>query len=395
MKRTILVGAAVVAIIASACSTAASPSASTAPQPSASTATSEPSSAGIPPKNGSQYVVAWITSYDDSNEYWKAFTSGVKEGIESRGARYLNCTAAGQDSAKMLDCMDTMLAMSPQPDAIINYCADCKAYTSAIEKANAAGIPMFFFANFIAADAGVDVKGTIITNDIAAGAANATAIVDALTAKYGSAKGKVLNVTGSLATPAGVARSQGALDVFAKHPGIVVTSKDGNWDTATGTQIIQDWFTANPDTDAISAGSDGAYTPATKAALQALGRWVPSGQTGHVIFAGEDGTNLAVNAIKCGFMEATGDFNLGELGPQLARNVIEYLESGALPPAGNVYQDPDPNSLWKTLSTTDDATIAGVEWSFPALLITKANADNPSLFANKYQSAPNGLSACE
>jgi ABC-type sugar transport system substrate-binding protein len=348
--------------------------------------------AAKPPKNGTQYVVAWITNYPDSNEYWKAFTSGVKGGIEAGGGKYVNCTAE-QDPVKMLDCMDTILAMSPQPDAIINYCGDCKAYTPAIQKANTAGIPMFFFANTIAADAGVDVVGTVYISDTAAGAANATAIVAALTKKYGSPKGKVLNVTGDLTTPAGQARSQGALDVFAKSPDIKVTSKDGKFDTAVGTQVIQDWMTANPDTDALSFGSDGAYTPAAKAALTAIGRWVPAGDSKHVIIAGEDGTNLAVNAIKCGYMEETGDFALGDLGPQIARIVMDGLKTGKWPVEGDVYTD--NTTLWKTLTTVKDPKYAGLLYAFPPISVTKDNAADPLLFANKYQSAPNGTSPCQ
>ena len=346
-------------------------------------------STGLTPKNGKYFVVGWTPMNDPLNEYWKAFDNGLKDAITIMGGQMLYCSPQG-DAVKQNDCVDQFLTQNV--DAIAVYPLDASAIGSAIKKANDANVPVFSFTGEVPTGTGAKVALSVNVDDRTAGQMAGEALVKALTAKNGKPAGKVLEVQGLMTMSAGQNRGGGFHDVVDKYPDIKVTAKPGDWDTGKATTAIQDWITANPDTDAIYFHSDGAYTPAAKAALSAIKKWVPAGEEGHVILVGEDGTNQAVNAIKCGYMEQTGDFALADISPLLGSLMMDYLKTGAMPKVGDMVSR--PNTLWKEAKVIEKEGISGPLVYLPIYAITKDTATNPDLFANKYQGAPNGLSEC-
>jgi ABC-type sugar transport system substrate-binding protein len=231
------------------------------------------------------------------------------------------------------------------------------------------------------------------TGDQPAGSGAGQAIVDALIAKYGSPKGKVLEVQGLMTQTLAQVRSAGLHEIVDQYPEIVVTAKPADFDTGKATTVIQDWLTANPDADAIWLASDANYTPAAKAALSAIGRWVPVDDENHVILVGMDGSNIAVNAAKCGYMDYVADFTFPIISPILAEQVLTYLETGATAKVGDVV--PVENSTITGVPVIERAEFVGPILSIPIFGVTPETAGNELLFANKYQGAPNGLSGCE
>lgn len=357
----------------------------------AATAMAQPASAeAIKPKNGSKYVIGWSFHNDPLNEFWKLFIESMTATFEAAGADVIFCSGQG-DASKQADCVDQFLAQNV--DAIVVASTDSSAIAGPIQKANAAGIPVALWGNGVPAGSGAQVLMTSVTGDREAGAGAGQAILDALIAKYGAPKGKVLEVQGLMSMTLAQDRSAGLHSVLDAYPDIEVIAKSADWDTGKATTIIQDWLTANPDADAIWFASDANYTPAAKAALTSIGRWVKAGEEGHVVLAGMDGSNMAVNAVKCGYMDYVADFTFPKLSPVLAEQVLQYLNTGSTASVGEVV--PVVGSTITSVPVIARPEFAGPVLSIPIFGVTKETAVDPLLFANAYQSEPNGLSACE
>jgi ABC-type sugar transport system substrate-binding protein len=320
---------------------------------------------------------------------------GIKSAVEARGAKYVYCSAQGQ-AAKQLDCYNQFITQDV--DLVLTWPFEAASAVPGIQALAEADIPWGTFARAIPPGDGLGTNTIqMIPDNIFATNAAAEEVVTLLTAKNGEPKGSVLHVGGDFTSADGKERNIGFHQVFDKYPNITVTDRDGGWDTAKGTQIIADWFTANPETDAVVMSSDGAYSPAMKAALEPLGRWVTKDDPQHVISSGVDATSFAVNAVLCNYIDLVVDYGYGDLAPQLARISLDYLETGVKPQIGEVYVD--ETQYWKQIQFIDlsaaEVPAFGVVGQFDPFVVTQETADTPNIMANKYLAPPNGLSGCE
>jgi simple sugar transport system substrate-binding protein len=364
------------AVIAAACLAAAACGSSSSSSGSSASSGSSPFVVGYTPLNNlvNQYQVAWKNQ--------------LQQGVQAAGGTLKVCLP-GTSATQQANCVQQFI--SSKVNAIVIYAIDAQAMIGPIKAANKAHIPVVGFVSEFPS-AGEQVAFSVNVDDAGAGALAGHALVQALTQKYGSPKGTVLEIQGLLTTSAAQLRGSGFHQVVNQYPNIKVVSKPANWDTSMATTIIQDWMSAHPDTDAMYFQSEGGYLPAAEAVLKKLHRWVPAGQPGHVILVGEDGTNIGLNAVKCGYMEEDGDYALGDFTPLAAKLIIQMLKTGSIPKAGQVI--PDPGTMWKQATVLSNASVAGPIVNIPATAITKSNASDPRLFGNKFQGAPNGLSAC-
>ena len=344
---------------------------------------------GIGPKHGDQFVVAWVPIDSPKNEYWKAYDDGLRQAIEDAGGKLLYLSAQG-DPAKQHDCVSQAIAQDV--DMLLVYPIDSNAIGAAIEEANAAQIPVGALWNPVPSTSGGNLEMTVVMNAEEAAQRSAKVIAEKLTEKYGEPRGTVLEVQGRMVTTGAKRRGAGFHEVIDQYPNIKVTAKPGDWDTGKGTTVIQDWFTVHPDTDAIFFHSDGAYTPAAIAALLPLGRWTPSGKQEHVICTGIDGSNMAVHAIKHGYMEYTSGAEHADAGGLLGSMTMEFLQTGKSLEIGSQVHRPETG--WKVAEVGQNPSYSGPLVFIPIPPVSVENASDPDLFANKHQGAPNGLSAC-
>ncbi len=342
---------------------------------------------GKGPKNGKQFVIGWVPMDNPKNEVWKAFDDAMREIVEQAGFQLL-FRSPQFDAVKQND--RVLELITEDVDLIAVFPLNPISLVSAIEQANQADIPVAIFLNSVTDIAGVEVVFTVTSSDHEAGRRAGGAMVDALTKKHGKPLGKVLEVQGKMTTTGAILRGAGFHEVIDNYPEINVISKSGEWDTGLASRIIQDWMAVHTDTDGLYFHSDVNYMPAAQAALSAIDRWAPMGDPRHVIITAEDGSNLAVHAIRYGYMEYTSDFGIADLGPMMANLCVKYLQTGELPQIGQKLSRPD--------GAGEDAEVvwqegkAGPVVLIPVSPITQDNADDPTLFANKHQSPPNGLS---
>jgi ribose transport system substrate-binding protein len=128
-------------------------------------------------------------------------------------------------------------------DAIIINPNSQDGLNAALEEAVAQGIVV------IAVDQEVSAEGAynVVTDQAEWARISARWLAEAL-----GGEGDVVLVEGIVGHPANEARMGGVEEVFAEHPGInVVGRQSGNWDQATGQQVMSDFLASLPNIDGV------------------------------------------------------------------------------------------------------------------------------------------------
>jgi ABC-type sugar transport system substrate-binding protein len=160
-------------------------------------------------------------------------------------------------------------------------------------------------------------------------------------------KGKIFVVEGMLGNTAAIARAQGLERALKEYPDIQVVNRDtGNWATAEALRLVETWLTQTPDVGGIWCANDNMAT----GALQALDK---VGKKGTVAVVGVDANTDIVEAVRDGYAIATVSSN-------------GYLQGG--------YTLAICYAAWTGLLDVKSLPKAYREFATPALLITKANA---------------------
>jgi simple sugar transport system substrate-binding protein len=221
----------------------------------------------------------------------------VKRAVEGRTWSF-QATNASFDNTRQLEQWQSL--MLSQPAGLVADPIDSQAIVSAIRRYNQKKIPVAIIDT--PADGG-DVAITVSFDNKLGGVMAAREIIDRLTKKYGSPKGKVLNCFGALASVAWRLRKEGMDEEFAKYPDITYISRptEGALDQMLAVTLAT--LSEHPDLDAVHAPSD---SPARgiATALQQKGRWKKVGEDGHVIFVTIDGEPVAVRLLQEGYMDA-------------------------------------------------------------------------------------------
>ncbi len=143
--------------------------------------------------------------------------------------------------------MNDVIALKPA--AIILAAVDFNALKPSIEAAMAAGIPVVEFDRQITStpSAFTSVAGTVEIGYVAAEQAEKL-----LTAKYGSVKGKVLQVLGDPGDPYTLDIQKGFEEKMAAFPDVKIISLPAmQWEASNAGTIAADQLVANPDIDLI------------------------------------------------------------------------------------------------------------------------------------------------
>lgn len=251
----------------------------------------------------------------------------VKRAVQSRTWSFQS-TNANFDNTKQLEQWQSL--MLSQPKGIISDPIDSQAVVSAIRRYNLKKIPVAIIDT--PADGG-DVAITVSFDNHLGGVMAAREIIDRLTKKYGSAKGKVLNCYGALASVAWRQRKEGMDEEFAKHPEITYITRPTEGALDQMLSVTLSTLSEHPDLDAVHAPSD---SPARgiATALQQKGRWKKVGEEGHVIFVTIDGEPVAVKLLEDGYMDACVSQDPIAYGEIAVEMLEKYSMKGEAVPIG-------------------------------------------------------------
>lgn len=319
----------------------------------------------------------WEAYFQDSfiwfakDHHWKY----IAEGANGDPAVQL------QQSRQMINRGITGLIVSAQ---------DAEAAVPIVQYASEHNIPVF------TADADIEspnVKMYVGFSGERAGQVLGKDIVKYLQNKYnGQTKGTILEMMGPLGGASAQQRSKGLHDVVDQYPNIKVIQAEGNFQQQPAETAAADKLRATPNIDAIY----GANGPMACGAVQAMKNLNMDPKSVYV--ATVDATPCVINMLNSGDISVALDQAAGFYVPIAEHYLAAYIQHGAsaLPQQGATITGSELNLNtgvkhagilpWQDNSAWAPALIT-TEWGHlwfqtGAILVTKANANDPSLWAN-------------
>jgi ribose transport system substrate-binding protein len=194
----------------------------------------------------------------------------------------------------------------------------------AIQKANAAGIPVVIVDTRVDADAareaGVRIASFVGSDNYEGGRVAGEHLVEAT-----GGQARVAVLEGIPGHETGDSRLRGFRDAIRDAPGIaIVASQPANWERDLGFNVFQNMLEARPDIDAVFACND-------MMALGAVEAIAAAGRTGKIRVFGFDAVEDARQAIESGAMVGSVAQFPEEMG-RLAVETAVRLVNGETPP---------------------------------------------------------------
>ena len=183
-------------------------------------------------------------------------------------------------------------------------------------------------------------------------------------------KGKVLSLQGSFASINGRERSEGFHDCMTKeHPNIELIERPTDWDATKQAAALQTVLAANPDLKGIFQQSDYALS-ATLNVLKTAGKDAKVGEPGHIYNISIDAGPQSLALVRDGVLDA----EISQPLDGYAKYGVQYLLDAL---AGKELK------LGKTDHGSEVVEFNGNKMDLlPAVLVTKANVDDKSLWGN-------------
>lgn len=233
-----------------------------------------------------QYLVAF--SQCNNAEPYRAAQNELLTRICARSPDIrLSISDGQQDTSKQIAQIETLIL--EKPDLLIVAPNERAPLTAVMGKAMAAGIRTICLERDI-----VEPNYTtyIACDNRAIGQMAGEFIVDRLKARYGKARGKIVELKGLLGVEAQINRHGGAHEVFEQYPDIkVVHEAVADWLQSKGRERMLEILRAQPEIDVVYGHNDpmavGAYL-----AAQELGR------EKQILFVGVDGLGGPAGGIK-------------------------------------------------------------------------------------------------
>jgi ribose transport system substrate-binding protein len=184
-------------------------------------------------------------------------------------------------------------AIAKKPDLIVFDPADNQKAVPAIEKMNAAEIPVIEITD--RAEGGKFVSA-VLPDDYQLGLATARRLLKAL-----DGKGSVVILEGIPTTTSSIERVKGFNDALKEFPDVkLLASKSGSYQRKPAQDLMEGWIRQFPQIDGVLAANDSMAA----AAVETLEK-----RSRKAAVVGINGSKEAVDLIKADRMLATGEFN--------------------------------------------------------------------------------------
>lgn len=238
--------------------------------------------------------------------------------------------------------------IAKRPAAIIANAVDSDAFNDATNAAMNAGIPVIMVDN--PASTAV-VSCTIAFDNYKCGYMAAELLVDALIAKNGSAKGRVVNVYGAMSSECWRLRKEGFDAYIKKHPDIEYIEVPGEGEQSRSQEALTNAIAQyDGDIDAVHSPSDSPALGCCEA-LKIADMWYPVGNPNHIIFVTCDGGPDAVELLLDGYYDSVVVEDACSYGPMAVEMLVNYIFKGEKVPTSGTFVKED--SYWKSAELTD------------------------------------------
>jgi ribose transport system substrate-binding protein len=255
-----------------------------------------------------------VFTKNKTNPAYVAARLGADRAADRLGAETVHFVPAkGDDPDGQSELIDGALAMGL--DAIVLAPVHPTRVNAAIERINAAGIPLFAFVNPIPAGRCVSYVGA---DDYALGLEIAQYLFAHL-----QRRGRVLVVSGPAESVSSIARVRAFHDAAGAHPAVaMVGTCVGDYVREKARDAVAQWLAANDGFDACLAAND-VMALGVVDVLRAAGR--------KSAVAGVNAIPEAIAAIKHGDMLATVDFSAMHMAALATECAVRHLRGEPVP----------------------------------------------------------------
>ena len=242
--------------------------------------------------------------------------------IDEAATNFPHVTVLAQDSTTLEDQVakaETFIAQGV--DALGLEPWEGAAIMPTIEKANAAGIPVFLVQDNApgAVDQGLAIT-YIASDEVEGGRLVGAWLIEAL-----GDSGEVAIIEGAPGDSPAVNRSAGFLEAVEGSGLDVVAQTTGNWARDQGLTVATDMLTANPGLLAFFTHNDEMGFGALEAVRAA-------NKEGEIIVIGYNGTCIGIEATVNGDFQSEGILFLDTVGREFVRSAVTHLEGGSVSP---------------------------------------------------------------
>jgi len=256
-----------------------------------------------------RYVFGLVTKAMN-NPFWEMMHEGALEVAEKNNVEiiYLAPTQANnlEEQTRLVDDLITR-----KVDGIVLVPVDSEGIIPAIERANAAGIPVAL-AN-TKANGGEFITFSAIENYDAM-----TQVAEYVVEKLGG-KGKVVILEGTAGAQTAIDRLRAINDVLAKYPEIeILASQTADFTRAKALEVMENLLQTYPEIDAVLACND-------EMALGAIEALDAAGRLEGTIVSGFDGNSDALKAVESGRMLVTMFQNAPAQAGDAVQALLDYL----------------------------------------------------------------------
>jgi ribose transport system substrate-binding protein len=266
-------------------------------------------------------------------------------------------------STTQLNQIDDVINLKPA--AVILAAVDFDAAKGGIEKMRAAGIPVMIFDRQIVSTPSdfTSVAGTVEIGYIAADEA-----VRLLTEKYGSVKGKVLQILGDPGDPYTLDIQKGFEEKMAAHPDVnIITQAAMQWAADAAGSIASDRLLTDPDIDLIFSHA-AHLSVAVAAVLEAAGK-----QPGEIMMMSSNGAPVGLDLIRKGWLQVEVEQPMVAQAAALAMFADKVVNKQEIKPG-----------TYNVTGLESELSIEawGPNIKIPGAAITKDNVDDPKFWGN-------------
>ena len=239
-----------------------------------------------------------------TNPHFQGVRVGTESAARTFGVRVIQYVPTKPDSIpEQLSQVEDVIVK--KPSAIIFIPVDYKALVPAVEKINAAGIPIVNITDRVAAGKIVSYVGV---DDYTTALATGRALFKAI-----GSKGNVVMLEGVKGTLTNTDRVRGFTDALKEFPAVkLLASQPANYQRLAALQVMENLMQSFPQIDGVIGLNDAMAI----GAIEAL-----DGANRKAVVIGINGSREAVELVKSGKLLATGDFhsfNQGCLGVEIA-----------------------------------------------------------------------------
>jgi ribose transport system substrate-binding protein len=245
-----------------------------------------------------------VFTKNQTNPYFQAVRVGTETAAKTLGVKVIQYIPTKPDSIpEQLSQVEDVIVK--KPSAIIFIPVDYKALVPAVEKINAAGIPV---TNITDRSAGGQFVAFVGADDYSIGLSVGHRLLKAI-----GGKGNVVILEGVKGSLTSTNRVRGFNDAIKEYPNVkLLASQPGNFQRLNALQVMENLMQSFPSIDGVLAAND----PMAVGAIEAL-----EGANRKALVVGINGSKEAVELIKSGKLLASGDFNgfiQGCIGTQIA-----------------------------------------------------------------------------